>query len=147
MSISLGDLSHVAKRLQMAAYDTATGNYPGDGKPLTMGESSVVGYLIYQSEPKSIRNIVEATGLVQSWVSTSVRNLSERGWVTLGQDPNDKRVTTVMASDELLAESKKTVAIDANAVLKNTFPNATEDQLKTIYRGIETFAKLMQDKK
>ncbi|BBO30132.1 hypothetical protein AltI4_45200 (plasmid) [Alteromonas sp. I4] len=138
MKITLGNLGYIAKKLHASSYDTALLSSKPQDPPVTPGEAAVLRYLIQQTEPKSIRDIEYATGLVQSWVSTTVKTLATRGWVEIGKDAKDRRVTTVIARQEIIEEAKVTCEIDANTALFNLLPKATDAEMQKIKDGIET---------
>ena len=137
MKISIGNLHYIAKRLQASSRNTAIGDEVVD-PPLTPGEIAVLDYLVEQQEAKSIREIVAGTGLVQSWVSTVVKSLNTRGWVTVSTLETDKRVTTVKATETVMEGASLVQRRDANEVIMNLIPNASVRDKEIIRLGLET---------
>lgn len=142
MKITLGNLQYIAKKLQNAAYESAV--VQPINPPMTPGESAVMEYLVSQTEERSIREIVAATGIVQSWVSTVVKSLKNRGWIVVGRSDIDRRITTVRVKDGVMSEAEVVLAKDAILAIKRLAPNATPRELESIVKGLENLYKLMQ---
>jgi DNA-binding MarR family transcriptional regulator len=142
MKITLGNLQYIAKKLQNAAYESAV--VQPIEPPMTPGESAVMEYLVSQTEEKSIREIVVATGIVQSWVSTVVKSLKERGWIDVARSEVDRRMTTVKVKDGVMSEAEEVLARDATLAVKKLAPTATQKELEAIKKGLETLFTLMQ---
>ncbi|BBO30115.1 hypothetical protein AltI4_45030 (plasmid) [Alteromonas sp. I4] len=134
MNLSLGNLQFVAKKLQVAAHNCATAKQVS--APMTAGESAVIEYLIEQKVPKSNREIVAATGIVQSWVSTVVKSLLNRGWIEIAPH-KDKRVTAVRVREEVIEKANDILDVDGSIALQKLIPNAPAKQRKKIQDGLE----------
>lgn len=147
MKITLGNLGFVTKRLQLSAHEAGIKVYGNVNPPMTPGESNVMAYLVEQAESKSISEIVAGTGLVQSWVSTVVKSLKERGWVLVGRDQDDKRVTTVIATPEVLAAASEIHSKDASYGVDPLLGRATKAEEKIIKQGLETLYTVLRREK
>lgn len=136
MRLTLWNIHYIAKRLNVAAYDASVAA-PID-PPLTPGESSVLEYLMEQKDYQPIGEVVRNTGIAQSWVSTVVKSLVERGWAETGKDETDRRVTTVRATDWVKREAKKVLGRDAGIALTPLLRGggATEEEIKSIEKGL-----------
>lgn len=144
MNITLGNLNYTFKRLRMAFNDSVVKTAIPVDPPLTPGESSVLEYLVDQTEAKSIREIVDETKLVQSWVSTVVKSLEKRGWVTVSRNEHDKRVTMVAVTKELKEGADLTLQRDANVVLAKLIHDASPKELIDIKSGLETLYHVLR---
>ena len=130
---------YLTKRLNSAVQANAT-TVPVH-PPLNPGELIVIGHLVRQNIPCSIKEIVEQTGLVQSWASKSVQGLRKRGWVVIKPDPADRRITRVSATSQVLQAATAYYSTDASTVLASLLPDATEAELKIVERGLATLAE------
>lgn len=104
----------------------------------------IIGLLARQKKPLSIKEIVSQTGLVQSWASKSVQGLKKRGWVTTKSHPEDRRVTYVTATPEVIAGAAAFFATDASGIIADLLPDATKAELQSIQRGLDTLGSLLK---
>ncbi|TPV59984.1 winged helix DNA-binding protein [Aestuariibacter sp. GS-14] len=144
MTITLGNLNYAIKKLKLASEEAAVKTSIPVDPPLTPGESAVLEFLVSQTEEKSISEIVEETSLVQSWVSTVVKSLDKRGWVKVARHPKDKRVTTVIVTDELREGAELTLKRDANVVFDKLLKNASEEEKLAVKVGLETLYDIIR---
>jgi DNA-binding MarR family transcriptional regulator len=89
-------LSRLARILREVALDASQG---GHDLPVTAGELTIVE-AVARRPGSSIRELCEATGLAQSWVSTLTRQLADKGVVVLEVDPADRRRTMARLAPE-----------------------------------------------
>ncbi|MFT2753694.1 MarR family winged helix-turn-helix transcriptional regulator [Clavibacter sp. Sh2088] len=95
-AIGVVALSRLARILREVALDASQG---GRALPITGGELTLIEAVARQPG-STIRELCQATGLTQSWVSTLARQLSDKGVVRLEADPADRRRTRVRLDPE-----------------------------------------------
>ncbi len=138
----IGDLLLIAKRLQAAAHAAAI---PAELNPrLTPGEISVLDFLIDQTAPVRVRDIVANSHLVQSRVSTVVQSLQRRGWVEIASDPADRRTTTVLLKREVAEAAHSALARSATGALQSVLRSATAAERKQIVSGLTLLATALR---
>jgi DNA-binding MarR family transcriptional regulator len=98
---------------------------PGD-LALTPGEAAVLEEVITHPE-SSVSEIAERTGFVQSHVSASVARLAQRGVLTTGTDPADRRRTRVRATEQTL----NAISRRASRRVEDTLVSAVTDPATT----------------
>jgi DNA-binding MarR family transcriptional regulator len=108
-----------------------------------VGEHVILAFLLECQKPASIREIVENTGLAQSWVSTVVQSLRKRGWVDVAKDANDRRSTTVTCRPEITSGTRHALSRDATAAVVSLVPTATEAEYQAIENGLNTLASIL----
>jgi DNA-binding MarR family transcriptional regulator len=89
-------LSRLARILREIALDASQ---DGRALPVTGGELTLIEAVARQPG-STIRELCQATGLTQSWVSTLARQLAGKGVVRLEADPADRRRTRVRLEPE-----------------------------------------------
>ncbi len=138
----IGDLLLIAKRLQTAAHAAAI---PAELHPrLTPGEISVLDFLIDQTEPVRVSDIVANSHLVQSRVSTVVQSLQRRGWVTVASAPADRRTTTVLLKREVAEAAHAALSQSAAGALQSLLKSATAADCRRIVGGLTLLATALR---
>lgn len=92
----------------------------------------------------SIAEIVEATGLAQSWVSKIVTDLAKDGVFTQWKSSNDQRRTLVALSDDarrMTFADRGTTPIDESLLEVN--PNLTREEANEVLRLLESVNGLL----
>lgn len=107
------DLYLLGRRLMKIGEGAMRG---GDGPAIPSGLRLIVTD-IAESPGSSIGEIAERTGLPQSYVSTSVARLRDRGAVRTTADPSDGRRTLVEFAESIPARAARRGAVPVDAAL------------------------------
>jgi MarR family 2-MHQ and catechol resistance regulon transcriptional repressor len=108
----MSDLYQLGRRLT----DIANQGMGAPELDLSPSEFMVLRDLVMNGR-SSITDTVGRTGLAQSRVSTSVKTMVGRGWVTTFFDPNDGRRTLAEVTPEVAAEALRRRGRDATDAL------------------------------
>ncbi len=72
---------------------------------------------VYRNAPVSVGELRQSTGFAQSYISTLIARLSERGLLSLSTDPADRRRTLVSPHPGMLGHLSTSLRLDARQVI------------------------------
>ncbi|GLV73209.1 MarR family winged helix-turn-helix transcriptional regulator [Streptomyces hygroscopicus] len=94
--------------------------------------------------PRSaVGDIAKRTGLAQSRVSTSVRSLAGRNWVTTAADPADGRKTLVDLTEAIRTASEQRRAAHADNALTNALAEVDDKERDTLLSALARLHQLL----
>ncbi len=97
---------------------------------------------VFDHEPTPISAIVTRTSVAQSRVSTAVQHLVDRGWLTTGSDPSDRRKTIVKVTEKVRAESSRVRQMDVGEALAALFDGCDADEREWAVAALERLTRL-----
>ena len=140
--MNLGTLRLITKHLYAAMRRSSESDTISP--PLSLGELSVLDFLVSEKSAHSITDIVSHTGLAQSWVSSVVKSLVKRGWANVSTDKSDRRSTVVSLTETIVDGGRRTFEIDATTVLQDMLPSTTSAEFQIVKDGLELLAAIIQ---
>ncbi|WP_369206394.1 MarR family winged helix-turn-helix transcriptional regulator [Streptomyces sp. PU-14G] len=136
--MEMSDLYQLGRRLAEIALE-------GMGAPalnLAPGEFLVLQDLFLHRR-STVGDIAKRTGLAQSRVSTSVRALAARDWVTTAADPADGRKTLVDLTEAIRAASEQRRAAHADNALTTALAGVDEEERDTLLSALARLHHLL----
>ncbi|MFF0630510.1 MarR family winged helix-turn-helix transcriptional regulator [Streptomyces sp. NPDC004296] len=136
--MEMSDLYQLGRRLtEIALEDMGAGELG-----LAPGEFLVLQDL-YLNSRSPVGDIAKRTGLAQSRVSTIVRALVGRGWVTTTTDPTDGRKTLVDLTEDVRTAGAKRRAGQADKTLTAALVGADDDERATLISAVARLHQLL----
>jgi DNA-binding MarR family transcriptional regulator len=108
---------------------------------LTGPQGILLGTLAHQDEMK-VSELSEKVGLSNSTVSGILDRLENQGLVERIRSKEDRRVVYIKVTDEFRKQSQKHFE-EVNRVIEQMMEKATQEELDTILKGMETLKEIM----
>lgn len=134
----MSDLYQLGRRLAEIALE----DMGADAPDLAPGEFLVLQDLFLNGR-SAVGDIARRTGLAQSRVSTSVRALAGRHWVTTGADPADGRKTLVDVTEPIRAAGQQRRAGRADKTLTDALAEADDKERADLIAALERLHQLL----
>ncbi|OMI35691.1 transcriptional regulator, MarR family protein [Streptomyces sparsogenes DSM 40356] len=136
--MEMSDLYQLGRRLAEIALE----DMGADAPHLAPGEFLVLQDLFLNGR-SAVGDIAKRTGLAQSRVSTSVRALAGRNWVTTAADPSDGRKTLVDVTEPIRAAGQQRRAGRADKALTNALARADDTERAALIAALERLHQLL----
>lgn len=134
----MSELYQLGRRLAEIALE----DMGSDAPDLAPGEFLVLQDLFLNGR-SAVGDIAKRTGLAQSRVSTSVRNLVGRNWVTTAADPADGRKTLVEVTEAIRTAGDRRRAGGADKPLANALSEVDDDERATLIAALARLHQLL----
>jgi len=136
--MEMSELYQLGRRLAEIALE----DMGADAPDLAAGEFLVLQDLFLNGR-SAVGDIAKRTGLAQSRVSTSVRTLAGRNWVTTAADPADGRKTLVDATETIRAAGQKRRAGRADKTLAKALTEADDKERADLIAALARLHQLL----
>lgn len=134
----MSDLYQLGRRLAEIALEDMGADAPG----LAPGEFLVLQDLFLNGR-SAVGDIAKRTGLAQSRVSTSVRALAGRSWVTTAADPADGRKTLVDVTEVIRTAGEQRRAGRADKTLANALADVDDKERAALIAALARLHQLL----
>lgn len=134
----MSDLYQLGRRLAEIALE----DMGADALDIAPGEFLVLQDLFLHGR-SAVGDIAKRTGLAQSRVSTSVRNLAYRSWVATAADPADGRKTLVDLTEAIRTASEQRRAGRADKALDNALAKVDDKERGTLIAALARLHQLL----
>lgn len=134
----MSDLYQLGRRLAELALD----GMGAEGLDLAPGQFLVLQDLFLHGR-SPVGDIAKRTGLAQSRVSTGVRGLVDRGWLTTASDPADGRRTLVDLTETIRAASTERRAGQANRPLTEALSGVRKQERDELIAALDRLHHLL----
>lgn len=110
---------------------------------ITSTQGMMIG-LVAQNKALTISALAQQMNLSLSTVSEMVKRMEKEGYLVRERDESDRRIVLVKLSDEIRS-NKEDLFSHFISFVDQLFSRASEEELTSIQKGLETFERLLID--